>query len=64
MQPDPILDEIHEIRQALSKESGDDIRKIAEAARVRQARSGRRVVTLPPRKAKLIRKASSLPHPG
>ena len=27
MEPDPIIEEIHAIREALSKASGDDIRK-------------------------------------
>ena len=58
MEPDPIIEEIHTIREALSKASGDDIRKIAEAAKARQAKSGRKAVQLPPRKAKAARKAS------
>ena len=58
MEPDPIIEEIHAIREALSKASGDDIRKIAEAAKARQAQSGRKAVRLPPRKAKAARKAS------
>jgi hypothetical protein len=45
----PILDEIHAVREALAKESGYDAEKIAEAARTRQAKSGRKAVTLPPR---------------
>ena len=58
MEPDPIIEEIHAIREALSRASGDDIRKIAEAAKVRQAESGRKTVRLPPRQAKAARKAS------
>jgi hypothetical protein len=58
MEPDPILEEIHAIREALSRVSGDDIRKIAEAAKARQAESGRKTVRLPPRKVKAARKAS------
>ena len=58
MEPDPIIEEIHAIREALSRESGDDIRRIAEAAKARQAESGRKTVRLPPRKAKATRKAS------
>ena len=58
MEADPIIDEIHAIREALSKASGDDLRKIAEAARARQAQSGRQTVRLPPRKVKETRKAS------
>jgi hypothetical protein len=46
---DPILEEIHAIREALAKASGYDVEKIAEAARKRQAESGRKSVTLPPR---------------
>jgi hypothetical protein len=44
---DPIVDEIHAIREAIAKASNDDLRKIAEAARSRQAASGRKVVSLP-----------------
>jgi hypothetical protein len=58
MEPDPIIEEIHAIRDSLSRVSGHDIRKIAEAARARQAESGRKTVRLPPRKAKAARKAS------
>lgn len=32
MEPDPILEEIHAIRETLSMVAGDDIRKIAVAA--------------------------------
>ena len=58
MQPDPIVEEIHAIREALSKASGGDIRKIAEAAKARHVLDGRNAVRLPPRKAKAVRKAS------
>ena len=58
MEPDPIIEEIHAIREALSRASGDDIRKIAEAAKARQVESGRKAVRLPPRKAKAARKVS------
>jgi hypothetical protein len=58
MPNDPIVDEIHAIREALSKASGDDIRKIAEAARARQAQSGKKVERLPPRRVRPLRKAS------
>jgi hypothetical protein len=58
MEPDPIVEEIHAIREALSRASGDDIRRIAEAAKTRQAESGRKTVRLPPRQAKVARKAS------
>jgi hypothetical protein len=58
MEPDPIVAEIHAVREALSKASGDDIRAIAEAAKSRQMRSGRKSVRLPPREVKEVRKAS------
>lgn len=58
MKPDPIIEEIHAVRETLSKVSGDDIRKIAEAAKARQVESGRKGVRLPPRKARAARKAS------
>jgi len=58
MEPDPIIEEIHALREALSRASGDDIRAIAEAARARQAQSGRPTVRLPPRMAKATRMAS------
>ena len=53
---DPTIDEIHAIRAA--KASNDDLRKIAEAARSRQAAGGRKVVSLPPRRVATAKKAS------
>jgi hypothetical protein len=32
---DPIIDDIHAIREAMAKASSDDLNKIAEAARAR-----------------------------
>lgn len=55
---DPILDEIHAIRKELSRASGDEIRRIAEAAKARQTESGRKAVRLSPRKTRSARKAS------
>ena len=50
MQPsDPIIDEIHAIREAIASANDDDIRKIAEAARARQQQGAAEVVSLPPR---------------
>lgn len=57
MASDPILDEIHAVREALSRAAGHDIRKIADAAKARQAESGKKSVRLPPRKAKAVRQA-------
>ena len=58
MKSDPIIEEIHAIREALSRASGHDMQKIAEAAQARQGANGRKTVRLPPRKAKVSRKAS------
>lgn len=50
MQPtDPIIDEIHAIREAIASANDDDIRKIAEAARARQQQGDAKVVSLPPK---------------
>ena len=56
---DPILEEIHATREALARKSGYDAEKIAEAARQRQAESGRKTVTLPPRPAASVKKKAS-----
>ena len=56
---DPILEEIHAIREALARQAGYDAEKIAEAARRRQAESGRKAVTLPPRPAAPVKKKAS-----
>jgi hypothetical protein len=58
MSTDPIVEEIHAIREALSKESDDDIRKIAEAAKARQVKGDRKTVRLTPRKPHPARRAS------
>jgi hypothetical protein len=56
---DPINEEIHAIREALAREADFDAEKIAEAARKRQAESGRKAVTLPPRPAATVKKKAS-----
>jgi hypothetical protein len=51
MEPiDPIIEEIHDIREAISAACGDDMQKIAEAIRARQNSGNREVVTLPPKR--------------
>ncbi len=55
---DTIVDEVRAAREALARESGDDIEKIVEAARARQAQSGREAVRLPPRKPDSAKRAS------
>jgi hypothetical protein len=56
---DPILEEIHAIREKLAKKAGFDAEKIAEAARKRQVESGRKAVTLQPRPAVTVKKKAS-----
>jgi hypothetical protein len=59
MEPsNPIIDEVRAAREALARESGDDIEKIVEAARQRQNESGRTVVTLPPKPPQATKRAS------
>jgi hypothetical protein len=60
MTKDPIVEEVHAIRDELSKEAGDDLRRIVESAKTRQQASakGHAVVTLPPKRIAPNRKAS------
>jgi len=55
---DPIVEEIHAVREAIAREANYDFERMLEAARARQEASGLRAVRLPPRKAELARKAS------
>jgi hypothetical protein len=55
---DPIIEEIHAVRDALAREADYDLDKMLEAARARQKASGRQAVRLPPREAELVKKAS------
>lgn len=54
---DSIVDEVRAAREALAKESDDNLEKIVEAARARQSQSGREVVTRPPRKTDSAKRA-------
>lgn len=47
---DPIIEEIHAIREEIAREADYDIERILEAARARQVASGRKVVQLSPRR--------------
>ena len=47
---DPIVEEVHAVREAMARESGDDLDRIIDAARARQAAGSRQVVRLPPKK--------------
>lgn len=50
MSYDPIVEEIHEIRQQLAANFGHDIRAIVEDAQRRDAEDDREVVSFPPRR--------------
>ena len=50
MKPDPIVEEIHAIREAIGNRFNNDLMAICDDARKRQAQSPRRVVKLPPRR--------------
>lgn len=50
---DPIIEEIHAIREEIAREANYDIERILAAARARQAASGRKVVQLAPRRPSL-----------
>jgi hypothetical protein len=57
-QRDPVLEEIHAIRDGIAKASDGDLKKIAEAARIRQREAGRAAVRLPPKPVHSAKKAS------
>jgi len=46
---DPIIEEVHRIREEISREAGDDLKKIAEAVKKRQAGNGTHVRLAPNR---------------
>ena len=55
---DPIVEELHAIRAALAHEQGDDLAKIARAAKAAADNAGRPLVTRPPRRIPPTKKAS------
>jgi hypothetical protein len=55
---DSIVDDVRAAREALAKQSDDNLEKIVEAARARQAKSGREIVTLHPKKTDSAKRAS------
>jgi len=57
-QKDPIIEEIHAAREEIARQADYDIEKMLEAARARQAASGRPAVRLSPRVAVAVKKAS------
>ena len=55
---DPIIEEIHAVRERLAQASEHDLDTIIEEARARQEAEGRTVVRFPARKPAVARKAS------
>ena len=51
---DPIMEELHRIREEISRESGDDLKEIAEAVRKRQAGKAPQVRLAPNRVAAAV----------
>lgn len=56
-EPNPIVDEIRAVRDAIAKACDYDVARIAAAVRAREAASGRTFVRLPPRKPAGAKKA-------
>jgi hypothetical protein len=53
---DPILEEIHAVREDLAREADYDLERMLEAARARQAAGGLQAVRLASRKAEPAKK--------
>ena len=43
--PDPIIDELHKVRENLGRRFGFDVRRIGEALKASQGKQGHRVVS-------------------
>lgn len=50
MSRDPIVDEIHKIREEYARQFGFDVRAICRDIQAKQLRSGRELVSFPARK--------------
>jgi hypothetical protein len=55
---DPIIEEIHAIREAIAKEHDNDPRKIAEAANAAARKTGAKLESRPPRRVPLAKRPS------
>ena len=55
---DPIVEEVHRVRESIAREAGYDLDRIVDEARVRQSASGRKVVSLPAKRMASARQAS------
>lgn len=54
---DRIVEEVHSVREAIARESDNDLDRIINAARSRQAAGNRRVVRLPPKHVPVAKEA-------
>jgi hypothetical protein len=63
MSSDPVVAEIHRIREQIAARFNYDVRAIGEDARRRDAASGQPVVRRPPRRPVVPAKASPQPLP-
>lgn len=52
---DPIIEEIHAVRDAMAREASYDLEKMLEAARQRQAASGLQAVRLPSKSPETVK---------
>lgn len=50
MQPDPIVEEVRAAREAYFQRFGFDLRAICRALREQEQASGRKLISLPPRR--------------
>lgn len=55
---DPIVEEVRRARDAILKNYDDDLGKLCDALRAKDAQGDRKVVRLPPRKPTRVRRAS------
>lgn len=55
---DPIIEELHKFREDFAREHNYDIKRIARAFQDAEAASGRKVVTLEPRRTQRTKRAS------
>lgn len=59
MPRDPIVDEVRAIKERLAAKFNFDVRAIGEDARKRQAESGHRIVSRPPRRPVVAKQSGS-----
>ena len=59
MRRDDIIQEVREIREAYAKQFGCDLAAICRDLKEKEKASGRKIVSFPPRRPKLVTEASS-----